>query len=101
MPVIHADKEQIIILFQNLITNAIRFRRDEPPRVHISAQKKESWEFMIQDNGLGISSENINRIFMIFQRIQKEIPETPELTHLVEFIKKVSQGKMGRARQPR
>jgi light-regulated signal transduction histidine kinase (bacteriophytochrome) len=65
-----ADQVQIIQLFQNMIGNAIKFRGDEPPRIHISAQREgREWVFSIVDNGIGIESEYFERIFVIFQRL--------------------------------
>ncbi|MBN2620592.1 PAS domain S-box protein [candidate division WOR-3 bacterium] len=70
LPTIVADEGQLVQLFQNLITNAIKFRRDENPRIHISAEEKaDEWIFSIKDNGIGIESEFKDRIFVIFQRL--------------------------------
>jgi light-regulated signal transduction histidine kinase (bacteriophytochrome) len=65
-----ADDSQLCQLFQNLIGNAIKFRREEPPRIHISAARRgEEWIFGVQDNGIGIESQYFDRIFVIFQRL--------------------------------
>jgi PAS domain S-box-containing protein len=70
LPTVIADTSQLTQLFQNLINNAIKFRRKEPPRIHISAkQKRNEWLFSVQDNGIGISPESLERIFMMFQRL--------------------------------
>jgi light-regulated signal transduction histidine kinase (bacteriophytochrome) len=64
------DEIQLIQLLQNLISNAIKFRREEPPRVHVSAvQREKEWAFEVRDNGIGMESEYFERIFMIFQRL--------------------------------
>jgi light-regulated signal transduction histidine kinase (bacteriophytochrome) len=69
LPTILADHIQIVQLFQNLISNSIKFQREEPPRVHISAEHKEKeWVISICDNGIGIDPKHINCIFDIFQR---------------------------------
>ena len=70
-PVIMGDEIQLTQLFQNLIDNAIKFRKkEESPCVHISArQKGEQWLFAIQDNGIGIQREHIQSIFNIFTRL--------------------------------
>jgi PAS domain S-box-containing protein len=71
LPVLMGDREQLLRLFQNLIDNAIKFRSpDAAPRIVIGAEKKESyWEFFIADNGIGIPSEELPRLFKIFQRL--------------------------------
>jgi signal transduction histidine kinase len=70
LPTVLADDIQIIQLFQNLIGNSIKFRREEPPRIHVSAvQKDKEWVFSLCDNGIGIEPKNINCIFDIFQRV--------------------------------
>ncbi|MEW5820806.1 MAG: ATP-binding protein [Cyanobacteriota bacterium] len=70
LPEIFADPTQMIQLFQNLIGNAIKFKGENPPEVHISAyQSGEEWIFSVKDNGIGISSEFFDRIFVIFQRL--------------------------------
>jgi PAS domain S-box-containing protein len=70
LPMVMADRPQLGQLFQNLIGNAIKFRRDEPPCVHISASRNGSgWTFSVKDNGIGIAPEYSERIFIIFQRL--------------------------------
>jgi light-regulated signal transduction histidine kinase (bacteriophytochrome) len=62
----------MIQLFQNLIGNAIKFHGNEPPVIHISAQKDgESWIFSVDDNGIGIEPHHWERIFRVFQRLNK------------------------------
>jgi light-regulated signal transduction histidine kinase (bacteriophytochrome) len=70
LPTVMADRPQLGQLFQNLIGNAIKFRGNEPPRVHISASRNGSgWIFSVRDNGIGIAPEYSERIFIIFQRL--------------------------------
>src|SRR4029077_16452368 len=79
LPVFMADPQQLGQLFQNLLTNAIKFRGKEPPRIKISAEANGSdWEISIGDNGIGISQEHADRIFIIFQRLhtKTEYPGT-------------------------
>ncbi len=71
MPTLVADGVQLMQLFQNLIGNAIKFRRaDVPPQIHISAERQEEhWLFSVQDNGIGLEQQFDDRIFVIFQRL--------------------------------
>lgn len=70
LPKIRADEQQVTQLFQNLITNAIKFRSDQPPHIHIDAKREgRFWQFCVQDNGIGIDQQYYQRIFIIFQRL--------------------------------
>jgi signal transduction histidine kinase len=70
LPILLADHIQLIQLFQNLIDNGIKFRRKEPPHVHILAEHKEKeWVISICDNGIGIDPKHSTCIFDIFQRV--------------------------------
>jgi signal transduction histidine kinase len=64
------DRMQLIQLFQNLIGNAIKFRREESPTIRITAASRDDFaEFTVEDNGIGIEREYIERVFLIFQRL--------------------------------
>ena len=79
LPVVNADSGQLTQLFQNLIGNALKFRRQEPPRVHVSAERRaKEWVFSVRDNGIGIEPQHLERIFVIFQRLHaaSEFPGT-------------------------
>lgn len=71
LPRINADEIQLGQLFQNLISNAIKFKKpDAPPQVRIGAQREHNvWHFTIADNGIGIDLTDNERIFLIFQRL--------------------------------
>jgi signal transduction histidine kinase len=71
LPVITGYPTEIKSLFQNLISNSIKFRKkDIPPRISISAvQKDNAWQFCFADDGIGIAEEYHERIFVIFQRL--------------------------------
>nr|WP_320009403.1 ATP-binding protein [uncultured Desulfobulbus sp.] len=70
LPVIQADAVQITQVLQNLISNAIKFRQDEAPKIHISARDVAGvWECSVRDNGIGIDEKYADRIFIIFQRL--------------------------------
>jgi PAS domain S-box-containing protein len=79
LPTVIGDEGQLVQLFQNLIGNAIKFRREEPPCVHISAQRRDSIvTFSVKDNGIGINREHSQSIFEIFRRLhtREEYPGT-------------------------
>ncbi len=57
-------------LFQNLISNALKFCGDRPPNVHVSAKREAGdWVFSVADQGIGIDPEHYDRIFQLFQRL--------------------------------
>jgi light-regulated signal transduction histidine kinase (bacteriophytochrome) len=79
LPAVYGDAGQLSQVFQNLIDNAMKFRRDETPRVHVSATiEKNECICMVKDNGIGIAPEFINKLFLLFQRLhtRKEYPGT-------------------------
>jgi signal transduction histidine kinase len=70
LPVIRGDRVQLVQLLQNLIGNAIMYRSEQPPRIEISANRRDdSWEISVQDNGIGIAPEHHQQIFDIFRRL--------------------------------
>jgi signal transduction histidine kinase len=71
MPTLNLYETEIHQVFQNLITNAIKFRKpDSKPVIQIESKKlNNKWEFSVSDNGIGISEENFKRVFDIFQRL--------------------------------
>jgi len=79
LPTVLADPMQLMLLFQNLIGNALKYRGNHPPEVHVSAQEDENeCLFAVRDNGIGIDPKYKDRIFLIFQRLhtRDEYPGT-------------------------
>jgi len=63
----------MIQLFQNLIGNAIKYKAEKVPSIHISVLRvANQYVFTVKDNGIGISSEHMDRIFTIFQRLHTQ-----------------------------
>ena len=70
LPRVHGAAHELNQLFQNLVTNAIKFQPGDNPRVHLSAQRQGAhWQFSVRDWGIGIKPEHQRRIFQIFQRL--------------------------------
>jgi PAS domain S-box-containing protein len=78
LPVVTADPLHLAQLFQNLISNALKYRSDRPPRIAVSAaEQDQNWVFTVEDNGIGIKSEYQAQIFGIFKRLHgNEYPGT-------------------------
>ncbi len=70
LPSLPASHSQLGQLFQNLLSNAMKFHGDTPPQIHVGAQRQgDAWEFSVSDNGIGIDPEYFDAIFLIFKRL--------------------------------
>jgi chemotaxis family two-component system sensor kinase Cph1 len=82
LPVVRADSARLTQVFQNLIGNALKFRGEAPPHIHVGATRIDEdddpargspgtklWRFTVRDNGIGIAPQHQERIFVIFQRL--------------------------------
>lgn len=70
LPVVMADEAQMVIVFQSLIDNALKFRGDATPAVRIGYERRgREHLFQVQDNGIGIEPQHAERIFVIFRRL--------------------------------
>ena len=79
LPRLAADQTQMVQLFQNLVGNAVKFRREHGPTVHVGCRLEDGdWHFVVEDNGIGIDPQYLERIFVIFQRLhgKSEYPGT-------------------------
>lgn len=73
MPTVQGEATQLLLVFQNLIGNAVKFGSSELPKVHISARKEANeWVFAVKDSGIGIDNRYFDRIFTIFQQLNKK-----------------------------
>ncbi len=73
LPTVVADTSLLSQVFQNLISNGIKFHSEEPPRIHIAAEGKgKEWLFSVRDNGIGIDPQYHDRLFAIFQRLHSK-----------------------------
>jgi PAS domain S-box-containing protein len=79
LPTVLGDESQLIQLLQNLLGNAIKFRSNDTPMVHVGVKETDSdWVFSVRDNGIGIDMQYAERIFAVFQRLhaREEYPGT-------------------------
>ena len=79
LPTVNGNPTQLAQLFQNLISNGMKFHGENPPRVHVGVKSNTGeWVFSVRDNGIGIPSHQFDRIFLMFQRLhhRSEYPGT-------------------------
>lgn len=80
LPTVLATPTELMLLFQNLVGNAIKFRhKHRPVRIDVAARRHgDAWTFRVQDNGIGIDPQYFDRIFLVFQRLhtRAEYPGT-------------------------
>ncbi len=79
LPTVRADPNQLEMVFQNLVANAIKYRDDDPPEIEIDAERTDdAWQLRVADNGIGIDPAYSDQIFEIFERLhgQEEYPGT-------------------------
>jgi PAS domain S-box-containing protein len=96
LPEVLADGAQLTQVFQNLIGNAMKFRGEEAPRIHVSADAREEvWVFEVRDNGIGLDPQYADRIFMMFQRLHNKT-EYPGTGIGLAIVKKIVERHGGR-----
>lgn len=70
LPPVLGDRVQLTQLFQNLVSNAVKFNTSDRPQVAVTANRTGTlWEFAVADNGIGIDPAHFDRIFQVFQRL--------------------------------
>jgi len=79
LPVVIGNEGELVRMFQNLLANAIKFRRGQAPRIHVSAERQsraadamDHWLFSVEDDGIGIDRQYWDRIFLLFQRLHSQ-----------------------------
>ncbi len=73
LPIVCASESMLVQVFQNLITNGVKFRAEEQPvAVHVSCDERDDhWCFAVRDNGIGIDPKYTERVFQVFQRLHE------------------------------
>jgi signal transduction histidine kinase len=76
LPTVTAAPDQLAQVFRNLLTNAIRYSGEEPPRIYVSAERTaDAWLFSVADDGVGIDPRYHDRIFDVFERLGTPTPD--------------------------
>ena len=71
LPSLKMDASQLVLIFQNLVGNAIKYRESEPLRIHVGCVTRASeYQFSVSDNGIGIEPPYLDRIFNMFERVK-------------------------------
>lgn len=103
LPQVLADPAQLLEVFSILISNAVDYRSEDPPRIRISAEPADGmWRFVVRDNGIGIDPQYSEQIFDIFQRLHDQI-ERPGTGIGLAICKKIVErhgGSIGVESQP-
>ena len=79
LPEVEGDRTQLAQLFQNLVSNGLKFRGATTPQVNVSCRRDhDDWVFSVRDNGIGIAAADFNRVFDMFRRLhhRTEYPGT-------------------------
>jgi PAS domain S-box-containing protein len=72
LPTVRADPSQLAQLFQNLLGNALKFRSESPPKIHVDAHRDgDCWQFSLRDNGIGIDPKYHDQVFDVFRRLNR------------------------------
>ena len=73
LPTVEGDASQLRQLFQNLVSNALEYSDEEPPRVEVTAERDgDTWVVSVRDDGIGIGPAEQQRIFKVFQRLHSQ-----------------------------
>jgi PAS domain S-box-containing protein len=96
LPVVEALEPSMVQLFQNLMSNAVKFRSDRPPLIEIDAKEtREEWIVSVRDNGIGIEPQFHDRVFVLFQRLHSR-EDYPGSGIGLSICKKIVEGHGGR-----
>ncbi len=98
LPTVAVDRTQMTQVMQNLLGNAIKFRNEKPPRIHVGVTRdKKWWEISVRDNGIGFEQKFADRIFGVFQRLHTR-EQYPGTGIGLAVVKKIVERHGGRIR---
>jgi signal transduction histidine kinase len=96
LPIVNADEAQMEQLFQNLLTNALKYRSERPPKIRIDCQDEgDRWRVRVADNGVGVDPTQADRVFRMFQRLHDDVPGTGIGLAVCRRIVERHQGRIG------
>jgi chemotaxis family two-component system sensor kinase Cph1 len=94
LPTVQGNECDLVRLFQNLISNAVKYQSEEAVEVHITAERSgPDWVIRVRDNGIGITKEHHRRVFGLFTRLHTE--EVPGTGIGLALCKKIVEGLAG------
>jgi PAS domain S-box-containing protein len=93
MPIVRYDRDQLQLVFMNLISNALKYTDGKQPRIELRCEDRHKhWQFSVKDNGIGIESRHFKKIFELFQRLHTQHEYEGTGVGLVIVKKMVEQG---------
>ena len=98
LPTVRGHEAHFLQLFQNLLDNAIKYRGQNAPRIHVAAARVEgTWHLSVADNGIGIEKGHLNRIFeMFFVPTNRKSGSGLGLYIVKETVRKLKRGRLVR-----
>jgi PAS domain S-box-containing protein len=96
LPTVRYNRTRLGMVFRNLIANAIKFNRNENPRIEITAEESDDeYVIAVRDNGIGIGEEHYEKIFVVFQRLHRS-DEFPGTGAGLTIVKRIIESHHGR-----
>lgn len=96
LPMVPGYRRELVQLFQNLVGNALKFRGEQSPQIHVGVQEgPEEWVFSVRDNGIGIDPAHASKVFGLFERLHGPA-EYPGTGLGLALCKKVVESRGGR-----
>jgi light-regulated signal transduction histidine kinase (bacteriophytochrome) len=71
LPVVRGNEKQLLLVMQNLVSNSLKYRSEQPPEIRITCEANEEYRFCVADNGVGFDQAYADQIFGLFKRLRK------------------------------